>query len=114
MGDDELVAKLISEGAQIDTRDGDGWTPLHKAAAYGNERSVSALLNAASERYKREIYETCTTTYWFSFPAQMIGFRFCPGHLRIPYVACCSMVFTSLVSGLQGRFRARERGEKDG
>ena len=75
---------------------------------------VGALLNAASERYKREIYETCTTTYWFSFPAQMIGFRFCPGHLRIPYVACCSMVFTSLVSGLQGRFRARERGESGG
>ena len=75
---------------------------------------VGALLTAASERYKREIYETCTTTYWFSFPAQMIGFRFCPGHLRIPYVACCSMVFTSLVSGLQGRFRARERGETGG
>ena len=75
---------------------------------------VGALLTAASERYQREIYETCTTTYWFSFPAQMIGFRFCPGHLRIPYVACCSMVFTSLVSGLQGRFRARERGESGG
>ena len=67
------------------------------------------MLLAARDRYLREIWRTCVDTWPFSIAAQFVGFRFVPSHLLIPYVTCCSFVFTGLVSGLQGKFRLAER-----
>ena len=57
---------------------------------------------AARDRYLREIWRTCVDTWPFSIAAQFVGFPLVPSHLLIPYVTCCSFVFTGLVSGLQG------------
>ncbi len=48
VGDTALVTTLLSEGAAIDAKDVEGWTPLHKAAAYGHEGAAAALLNAGA------------------------------------------------------------------
>ena len=72
-------------------------------------RREEPVLLAARDRYLREIWRTCVDTWPFSIAAQFVGFRFVPSHLLIPYVTCCSFVFTGLVSGLQGKFRLAER-----
>lgn len=43
-------------------------------------------------------------TLWL--PASFVGFRFVPTHWRIPYVSAVSMVWTTVFSVLQGRFRS--------
>ena len=79
-----------------------------KIRGEGSE-GVGTLISAASDRYYREIWRTCVDTWPFSICAQFVGFRWVPSHLLIPYVTCCSFVFTGLVSGLQGKFRQAER-----
>ena len=63
------------------------------------------VLQAAREQYQREIWLTLKTTWGPSFAMQFVGFYCVPPHLRIPYVAMCSFVTTSLLSILQGFFR---------
>ena len=77
-------------------------------------RREEPVLLAARDRYLREIWRTCVDTWPFSIAAQFVGFRFVPSHLLIPYVTCCSFVFTGLVSGLQGKFRLRVSGSRHG
>jgi cytohesin len=42
------VRRLLGEGAPVDGRGYDGWSPLHRAAAYGHEEAVEALINAGA------------------------------------------------------------------
>ena len=61
-------------------------------------------LQAARAQYERELWLTLKTTWPPSFAMQYVGFRFVPPHLRIPYVAACSLVSTTLLSVLRGYF----------
>ena len=67
-------------------------------------RGEAHPLQAAREQYGRELWLTLQTTWPSSFAMQYVGFRFVPPHLRIPYVAACSLVSTSLLSILRGYF----------
>ena len=74
------------------------------------------IFEAAAAQYRREIWPTLQTLIGPSFAMQFVGFRFVPPHLRIPYVAGCSFVSTSLLSILRGYFgearsSSAERGE---
>ncbi|KOO25174.1 hypothetical protein Ctob_001753 [Chrysochromulina tobinii] len=42
------VRRLLGEGAPVDGRGYDGWSPLHRAAAYGHEEAVEALIHAGA------------------------------------------------------------------
>jgi ankyrin repeat protein len=44
VNDPDRISLLIALGASVHARDCDAWTPLHFAAANGNEASVRALL----------------------------------------------------------------------
>ena len=48
-GNIELVAALAELGADADTRDGGGWSPLHSASSAGRETIVSYLLQLLSK-----------------------------------------------------------------
>ena len=61
-------------------------------------------LQAAREQYERELWLTLKTTWPPSFVMQYVGFRLVPPHLRIPYVAACSLFSTALLSMLRGYF----------
>ena len=43
-GDEATVRELVGEGANPNTRDHAGWTPLHEACQHGNLGAVEALL----------------------------------------------------------------------
>lgn len=43
-GDEELLARLIGSGSNVDIRDNRGWTPLHEAAAHNHIGCVQQLL----------------------------------------------------------------------
>ena len=43
-GDEELLARLIGNGSNVDIRDNRGWTPLHEAAAHNHIGCVQQLL----------------------------------------------------------------------
>ena len=85
----------------------DGWV---EAVARGEE-VLACLPHAAhhaSYRYKREIRETMLANWQIWLPAQFVCFRLVPGHLRVPYVACVSFVWTMVLSVLQGKFARLE------
>mmetsp|Transcript_53189 Transcript_53189/g.122217 ORF Transcript_53189/g.122217 Transcript_53189/m.122217 type:complete len:187 (-) Transcript_53189:179-739(-) len=63
-------------------------------------------ISYARQKYENEIVETMTANWQLWLPAQFIGFRFVPPHVRVPYVACVSFVWTMILSMLQGKFRA--------
>jgi len=43
-GLDDTVRTLIQQGANIEARDNDGWTPLFTAAQYGHDQVVRTLI----------------------------------------------------------------------
>ncbi|XP_047495309.1 adhesion G protein-coupled receptor L2-like isoform X1 [Penaeus chinensis] len=59
VGSLERVTSLLEEGAEVDARDKQGWTPLHNAAYSGNEEMVRILIkhgadiNAKDYQYER-------------------------------------------------------------
>ena len=52
-GEASVVAERVSEGADIEARDGGGNTPLHLAARYGRESVVEVLLAAGADARAR-------------------------------------------------------------
>jgi ankyrin repeat protein len=48
-GDAERMAMLLSQGADVDARDGEGRTPLHYAAKSGKKEAVKVLLEACAD-----------------------------------------------------------------
>ncbi|KAI9771207.1 MAG: Ankyrin-2 [Geoglossum umbratile] len=52
----EVIEGLLEEGADVNFRDGDDWTPLHHAALGGNEDVIEILLEP---QYKADIDATC-------------------------------------------------------
>ena len=55
-----------------------------------------------------ELWTSLTANWSLWLPASFVGFKLVPPHLRIPYVSAVSMVWTTILSVLQGRFRAAE------
>ncbi|XP_063585110.1 adhesion G protein-coupled receptor L2-like isoform X2 [Penaeus indicus] len=49
VGSLERVTSLLEEGAEVDARDKQGWTPLHNAANLGNEEMVRILINYGAD-----------------------------------------------------------------
>jgi ankyrin repeat protein len=48
-GNEEMIAILISNGAEINARNVDGWTPLHIAARFGNSAIAKLLLEKGAD-----------------------------------------------------------------
>jgi ankyrin repeat protein len=45
----EIVPYLINKGAKIDARTGEGWQPIHLAAAYGEKSTLEAVIHAGGD-----------------------------------------------------------------
>ena len=64
--------------------------------------------DSALSRYSREYWDCCTACWKIWIPAQMINFTFTPYHLRIPFVAATSFVWTVSLSLMQGVMDKKE------
>lgn len=64
------------------------------------DKSASYALN----KYKAEIWDSVKALWTIWVPAQVINFAFVPRHLRIPYVAGVSFLWTVVLSVMQGKF----------
>lgn len=51
--DGETVKELIAGGADVNARDGAGWTPLHEAARHGRVQMVEVLLEHGADAEAR-------------------------------------------------------------
>ena len=49
-GDITKVQRLLNEGVDPNNRDWFGWTPLHHAAWYGDDKIVKLLLNSGANK----------------------------------------------------------------
>jgi len=49
LGSPEMVSLLIKKGAKIDAETGEGWQLIHLASAYGDKRSLEAVIKAAGD-----------------------------------------------------------------
>lgn len=79
------VQLLIDLGADIHVRKYDGTTPLHCAAAYGNTRSVEALLNAGAEVDARtESFKGCQSPLEMALSQHQVPF--------LPLLETCTLL----------------------
>ena len=70
-GDNKFLSTrvLISSGADVSSRDDQGWTPLHVASHYGVREGVSALLDAGAEVDVLDNEDMTPLHHWaFFFP----------------------------------------------
>ena len=79
--------------------------------------SVDALLQGAWTRglnegvahmrakLETELWPSLKANWSLWLPASFVGFKLVPAHLRIPYVSGVSMVWTTIMSIMQGEFR---------
>lgn len=58
----------------------------------------------ALNKYKTEIWDSVKALWTIWVPAQVVNFAFVPRHLRIPYVAGVSFLWTVVLSVMQGKF----------
>jgi ankyrin repeat protein len=63
-GEASVVAERVSEGADIEARDGGGNTPLHLAARYARESVVEVLLAAGADARARNDQGATPLHYW--------------------------------------------------
>lgn len=61
-------------------------------------------LSEAFHKYRTELFDNMTALWTIWIPAQLVNFAFVPRHLRIPYVAGVSFLWTVVLSVMQGRF----------
>ena len=62
-------------------------------------------------KLQTELWTSLKANWTIWLPGSFIGFKFVPAHLRIPYVSAVSMVWTTIFSVMQGRFRERAAAE---
>lgn len=72
------------------------------------DKSASYALN----KYKAEIWDSVKALWTIWVPAQIINFAFVPRHLRIPYVAGVSFLWTVVLSVMQGNFDSLRVGKQ--
>ncbi|GBF93159.1 hypothetical protein Rsub_05890 [Raphidocelis subcapitata] len=53
-------------------------------------------------KYKAELWENCKALWTIWVPAQLVNFALVPRHLRIPYVAGVSFLWTVVISVMRG------------
>ena len=63
-GNAELVTLLLAHGADVNSRDQSGWTPLMRAAMKGHVEAVRVLLNHGAEVNAQENGEAWTALHW--------------------------------------------------
>lgn len=59
-------------------------------------------LQTSMRKYREHLYEDCKSLWSIWIPAQMVNFAFVPRHLRIPFVAGTSMLWTVVLSVKRG------------
>ena len=75
-----------------------------KAAVEG--RPIISGPDSAMSRYQNEYWDCWKACWSIWVPAQVFNFTFVPRHLRIPFVAATSFVWTITLSVMQGAFSA--------
>jgi protein Mpv17 len=75
-------------------------------------KSAEPLSGYVTQKWKHEINDTMLANWKLWLPAQTIGFGLIPAHLRVPYVAGVSFIWTSIFSMMQGRYQL-EMNERD-
>lgn len=63
-------------------------------------------LGYAFNKYRTELWDSVKALWSIWMPAQLVNFAFVPRHLRVPYVAGVSFIWTVILSVMQGQFDA--------
>jgi len=71
-------------------------------------RGVDTGVAHIRQKLSTELWPSLKANWSIWLPCSWIGFHFVPPHFRIPYVSVVSMVWTTVFSVLQGRFRAEQ------
>ena len=77
-------------------------------------RGADAGLAHMRTKMSEEMWPSLKANWTLWLPASFIGFKLVPTHLRIPYVSAVSMIWTTILSMMQGRFRAAKAAAGDG
>lgn len=59
-------------------------------------------MSYAVDKYQNEVWDSVQTLWKIWIPAQLVNFAFVPRHLRVPYVAGVSFLWTVVLSVMQG------------
>lgn len=70
-------------------------------------------LGYAFNKYRTELYDSVKALWSIWMPAQLVNFAFVPRHLRVPYVAGVSFIWTVILSVMQGKFDALKEGREE-
>lgn len=70
-------------------------------------------LSYAVEKYQTELWDSLKALWSIWVPAQIVNFAFVPKHLRIPYVAGVSFLWTVVLSCMQGQFDSAAAAKTD-
>ena len=75
-------------------------------------RPIVSGEDSAMQRYSEEYWDCWKACWSIWVPAQIVNFTFTPRHLRIPFVAATSFVWTVTLSLMQGAFSEKTEGVK--
>ena len=64
-------------------------------------------------KLKTELWPSLKANWTLWLPASFVGFKLIPTHLRIPYVSGVSMIWCTILSIMQGQFRAAAAAEAE-
>ena len=64
--------------------------------------TVRETVSHALQTWRTNLWEDCRTSWAVWIPFNILNYAFLPLHLRIPCMACCSMVYTVILSTTRG------------
>lgn len=66
------------------------------------EAHGSSIFRTAISKWRNNFAQDCLACWTIWVPAQLINFSFMPSHLRVPFVAMCSLAYTAVLSITRG------------
>eukprot|EP00658_Telonema_sp_P-2_P043424 TRINITY_DN31360_c0_g1_i1.p1 TRINITY_DN31360_c0_g1~~TRINITY_DN31360_c0_g1_i1.p1 ORF type:complete len:376 (+),score=106.47 TRINITY_DN31360_c0_g1_i1:166-1293(+) len=73
---------------------------ITKTAIMGD--GMQPVIPTAMKKWRRNLVEDVKASWQIWIPCNFVNFGFMPMHLRIPFMACCSMAFCIVLSSMRG------------